>query len=119
MAEVWPETLPCAFLRGTMTQALGDNLVKGQSDTGPGKLRPRASSAVGKLAGRMKMTTAQRDTLRAFYRDTLLQGSLAFSFPALGEAAPLLVRFKAGTPPEWTDLAPGKWDVALEFEVLP
>jgi len=119
MAETWPAELPCRFLRGTQAGALGDNLLKGQTETGPGKVRPRSSAAVGKLAGRMRMTTAQKAALVSFYKETLLEGSLAFTMPVMGEAAPLLLRFKPGTPPEWVDTAPGRWEVSLEFEVMP
>lgn len=118
MAETWPEELPCRFIRGTQVQQLGENALRSQTDSGPDKVRPRSTAVPGKLSGRMRMTTAQKAALVVFYRETLLEGTLAFTLPVLGEPAPLLVRF-AKDPPSWTDVAPDRWDVELSLEVMP
>lgn len=118
MAEAWPESLPCAFVRGSMSRSLGENLLRSDMEVGPAKLRPRATSAPQPLTGTMKMNTVQLQELVAFYRETLLEGSLPFTFTVAGDnGQPSLCRFTK--PPSWKDSAPGKWSVGLEWEILP
>lgn len=117
MPEIWPTELPCAFIRSTIEHQLGDNLLRSQTETGPGKQRPRGTSAAQPLVGAMKMTTAQWHTLAEFYRETLLEGSLVFTLPLAGEPGGVDVRFTK--PPSRRDMAGGKWEVRLETEVMP
>lgn len=118
MAEAWPDTLPCAFVRGTMSRALGENTLRSEMEVGPAKQRPRATSAPQPLSGTMKMDTAQLQAFTAFYRTTLLEGSLPFTFPVFGEnGVHQLCRFTKA--PSWKDSAPNRWMVGLDLEILP
>lgn len=113
----WPEELPQAFLADGFDEGEADNTLRDPFDTGPAALRARSTANVRPLAGRMAMSSAEWDALKAFYRDTTVRGTLAFGFPDPGGGGELLVRFTAA--PRRAYAAIDHWVVALAFEVLP
>lgn len=115
MAELWPASLPCAFIRGSIRYAIGNNQLRSENAVGPDKVRPRGTSKPDKLSGRMRMTSAQWDALEALYKSTLLSGSLVFDFPWRGGTRE--ARFVE--PPECVDIAGGVWYVDLALELMP
>jgi len=70
------------------------------------------------MKGSMIINTAQKETLEAFFRSTLLDGSLPFEFPNQEGAGTLLVR-EGEQPPSISSLGAGWWQVVLDLEVLP
>lgn len=119
MADTWPATLPQCFAVG-YSEGLGDNLAEYQPDIGPPISRRRSSAATRPLSGQMKLTRAQRATLKTFFEVTLDQGALAFEFPDPASAGDtLLVKFAKGDAPTFQQIAPGFYRVTLQLTVLP
>lgn len=113
----WPLTLPQNFRAEGLEEEEPDNALETPMDAGPPKRRLRTVSNVGRLAGVMVMTSAQYDTLRTFFRDTVKQVE-PFNFPKQGgEAGKISVVFKR--PISRNYYKPGLWRVPLELEVQP
>ena len=119
MADVWPETLPQCFALG-YGEGLADNQVEYKPDIGPAISRRRSSSATRPLSGQIRLTRAQRSTLKTFFEVTLDQGALPFVFPDPAEPGQtLLVKFAKGDQPSFQQAAPGVYRVTLQLTVLP
>lgn len=118
MVDAWPASLPQLVLVDGFSEGLGDGRLRSSMDTGPAKVRRRSSAMPRPLQGRVLMTSAQLDVLRAFVDDDLIGGSLPFSFPDPITRASILVRF-LGSLPGWSARGPDAYDVALDLEVLP
>ena len=117
----WPTTLPQDLLQSGYSQALPDNVIKTSVDRGPEQRRPRFTSAVAPLSGRMIMTEAQIQTLDTWFSDDIAYGALSFTFPNpmdLTGTSTISVVF--AQPPSW-DNSPGgpKFDVSLVMEIQP
>lgn len=114
---IWPTTLPQAFAAASYKESPANLLVSSQTDIGPAKIRRRSSSGPRPVSGSMTMTREQLISLRAFYTDDLVDGSLRFSWRDPLEAdAPAEYRFV--DPPEWSADA-GLYTVTLSLEILP
>lgn len=114
MAEVWPPSLPQRF--ASITQGEGEGSIRSETDAGPGKVRRRFSATRNNIQGTMLMNVTQINTLRAFWRTTLLQGSEDFTMPDPYDSDPLntvTVRFKE--PPTWTNEGPVVFIVTLNL----
>jgi hypothetical protein len=114
---VWPDTLPQQLLVDGYSQSLADTTIKSEMDAGPAKVRRRYTAGVEPVSGMMLLTETQLGTLRTFYEDTLLGGSLRFSWtkpPAHSTACEM--RFTA--PPSWTGKK-GLYEIQLSLEILP
>ena len=118
MPATWPADLPRCFIPDTLSTGIADNRLRTQNDTGPGKVRPRATSATRPLSGQMVMTYAQITALEDFVETTLVQGSLPFTFPSQVKGTTILVRF-ADNLPTWTWIGSARMMVNLTLEVLP
>lgn len=117
MAEIWPQALPCGFIGGTMNHQLADTTLRSDTDTGPGKTRPRSSAGVEPLSGQMALTTEQWATLSQFYKGTLRGGALPFSFPLIGYMPAPLVLFRE--PPQRRRAGANAWIATIELVILP
>ena len=81
-APVWPPTLPQEFDGPDFQDALPEQRVQSELTEGKPQSRTLARrSEYAPLSGRMSVTTAQWNTLLAFYQTTLGDGALAFDFP--------------------------------------
>jgi hypothetical protein len=80
----WPSSLPQAFVMDSYQEQLADNSIRDQFDVGPAGVRRRSTAAVYQISGPMRMTTTQWETLKTFYNDTILHGSMPFDFPEQG-----------------------------------
>lgn len=113
----WPASLPQELLMDGYSQGLPDNLMRVDMDIGPAKTRRRATSAVEPVSGQMLMSAAQVATLGNFYLNTLLGGSLRFSWHR-PEDNSVAAEFRFASPPT-TAMRGGYFDVSLSLEILP
>lgn len=113
----WPETLPQRFLKDSVTETLGDNVLRSQPDQGPAKMRRRTITNTVRLTGAMAMTHSQWDTFLSFYQDTLGE-VLSFDMPTpFDEEEMHSVRFTAA--PQRVPLSPARVRVQMELEIMP
>lgn len=119
MTEAWPGTLPQRFLIAGNQQAVGDGRLVSQTDTGPGKMRPRSSAVPDVFSGSMRMTGAQWADLMTFGKTTLGGWSLPFTMPATDEGDDWLVRFRKDGLPSRTNIGGDRWTVSMTIEILP
>lgn len=118
MPATWPGTLPQTMQISGYQETIPDGRLKSQTDTGPGKMRPRSSALGRPVVGTMFMDSDQLDTLQSFVASDLGGGTLPFDFPAVHGAGPWLVRFRDSLP-SWSYLGGDTWQVALAIEILP
>ncbi len=113
----WPASLPQKFSRNGYAEKRNVGTVRSKMDTGPDKVRRRFTAVPTTLAGSMKMTTAQTQTLDTFYQQTLAEGSLVFDWvhPRTGAA----VSMRMLEPPDVRDAGPDRWAVNMKMEILP
>lgn len=119
MVDAWPITLPQKLQRAGNSGSVGDGLVEYQPDYGPPIARVRTNAVVDMLGGNMNVSKTQLATLRSFYRSTLMQGALPFTFPDPEGGADLLVRFPKGKGPSWSEVGPDLYRVGITLAVLP
>jgi|ADurb_Leu_02_Slu_FD_contig_41_16848_length_484_multi_1_in_0_out_0_1 hypothetical protein len=114
----WPNALPQNLLSEGYNESLRDNVLRSTPDAGPAKVRRRATAGVKPVSGRQALTTTELQALITFYETDLLDGSLRFSWtsPIDGTTA---VEMRFTSPPSWSAIEPGLWDVAIAVEVLP
>jgi hypothetical protein len=120
-AGTWPATLPQIPDIG-VSEEIQSNVVASEVDSGPPKLRRRSTKRRVFQTVPITLTGAQYATLRAFYEDTLLDGTLTFDWAdALTDVA---TEFRFVSPPKpdmWT-AAPNPDDrmytINLELEVM-
>ncbi len=113
---VWPTTLPEELLQRGYNQACPDVSLRTSMEVGPAKVRRRSTAQPYPVKGVVKVDESQLGTLREFYDDDLLGGTLRFSWKEPITLAAKEFRFTA--PPNWS-MTGGWFDVRLEFEVLP
>jgi hypothetical protein len=119
MVDAWPDTLPQAFQQDDYSEAEADGLLEYAPDTGPSITRLRTTAAMRPLSGSMDMTGVQLATLRNFWGDTLVKGSLPFTFPDQLGGDPLLVKFPKGSAPSWGEILDDLYRVKINLMVLP
>lgn len=112
----WPADLPDNFLYDGFSEEPPDLAVRSQPLSGPALVRGRVSKDVTKISGRQIMTTAQTQTLDAFYENTL-KGAAPFSWKSPRTGAAVSLRF-AGRP-GYTGAGPGRWYANITLEILP
>lgn len=101
-------TLPTNFIYNSFTGSQQSNTVETNLDAGDVKVRNRSRAYVESYSGNMAMSTAQKNALQTFYRDTLYQGCLSFNFPNPVSVGSIEVRFtnvpklKYNSNDEWT-----------------
>lgn len=114
----WPDSLPQHFGAEGFNIELPDNTLRSPMDSGPAKVRRITTANPGSMAGSMLMTTDQWDELRAFWRDTLRE-TYSFDFPNPEDDGATVLNVRFAKPPSKSFWRPGRWRVALAFEVLP
>lgn len=118
VAAVWPLTLPQAILLESLEDGIPDGRIRTKTDVGPGKTRPRDTTAVRPIVGSMLMTDAQWAILETFVTVELLSGSLPFTIPdPKPPHAAILVQFGA-TLPRKNPVSGTKYRVSLDLEGL-
>lgn len=114
MSITWPATLPQKFLVDGYSEAPPDNSIRHDPDEGAALARKKYTAAVGKLSGKMSMTSDQVEILDEFFRT--YGGFTEFVFPKPRSGAALTCRMKA--PPQYVPAGGVWWDVTLTLEVL-
>lgn len=120
MTDAWPDTLPQQLQIDQASQGEGDGVVEYAPDYGPTITRLGTSGAMAPLSGYVICTAAQIATFRAFFKTTILGGSLPFTFPDPLAGDPLLVKFtKQGGKPTWVPMGGDNFQLNLVVAVLP
>lgn len=143
MALVWPSSLPQTMNRQGFQRSAGDGRLVSPTEVGPGKVRRLTASVVEPVAGSMWMTHWQLERFKAWWRVDTKQGSVRFTFPAIGvhgfpfysedgsillkpdggrllRSAWWLVQFAPNAgPPSWASIGDNTWEVSLNLEVMP
>lgn len=114
----WPLALPQNPERG-FTETGGASILRTQTDTGPAKMRRRASSP-GTLNVTYLMTTAQVNTFETFVNNSL-QYVLRFNYthPRTGASVEARLVPQSGNSYTIDYVAPGYWRVKMTLEILP
>jgi hypothetical protein len=118
MSATWPAGLPQATEIDGYSETQPSLALRSAMETGPAKLRRRASSGPVRIEGTMLLVAAQTETLVAFWRDTLAGGALAFDWTHPRTGLAVQMRFTA--PPELRHEADGGglWRARLALEIV-
>jgi hypothetical protein len=110
----WPAALP-EFNADGFSEAWQDGVVRTQMDAGPAFQRRRYTATPRYVTTTLYLTSAQIETLRTFFRDTLLGGGAWFDWedPRTGAAAQL--RFRG--PPAISSPDGDLYPVSLSLEI--
>jgi hypothetical protein len=114
---VWPLTLPQVPLVAGYRETFEDRRIVAQTETGPGKVRPRSSIGLRVLSMSFYLTEPQRQTLETFYRVETKAGELSFDYVQPRTKVAVQPRFIA--EPKFAPARPDLWksDVAVELLV--
>lgn len=113
----WPLTLPQRLAASDFSDTLPDNVIATAMDAGPPKRRRKTTANIRTMTGSMVMTTPEWDDLVTFFQETVKE-TLPFELPTPGaNSGSITVVF--GAPPQRQYFGPGRWRVALKFEVQP
>jgi hypothetical protein len=111
-------TWPFAFnFEVGLSASLPDTVLRTQMDAGPAKVRRRFTAGVEPTRASVLLTKAESATFRTWFRDTLLDGSLAFEHTHPLTAATATFRFTA--PPQYRMESQRGISWELPLEVLP
>jgi hypothetical protein len=114
----WPSTLPQVPLVRDYSEQSPDLTIRSTVDTGPAKVRRRATSGVTVLTCTFRLSLSQRDTLDSFWKTTLKGGSIAFTWNHPITSSSITCRIV--NPPTYTPLVRGSfWNTTLKIEILP
>jgi len=113
----WPGTLPQTPLYVGYEENTPDLLVRTGMDTGPDKIRRRATAGVREITWPTILTIAQVATLETFYITTLASGALTFTLNHPRTAVGSTWRFVKA--PTYTQVPPGNYRAVLKLEILP
>lgn len=118
----WPGTLPQSFLVDGFSLTKQKGADNNQTDVGPTISRQRFTATSRFFTGRMFMTPTQFATLESFYRDTLFQGSTAFTWVHPLTNAVCQMRFDLSKEDDYAIeevVTPLKWRIVVSLEILP
>lgn len=113
------QALPQVPQKG-FTESVGVNVLKTSMDSGPAKLRYRGAKPTT-LSVQFLMTTTQVSTLESFIINTL-KGVKRFNFthPRTQQVVEVrIVPQQDGQLYTSAYVAPGYWNISLQFEILP
>lgn len=116
-AASWPASLP-GFNQDGYGEQLGSGTIRTQMDSGPDNTRRRYTAVPDQVTTNLVLTGTEYETLKAFYRTTLAEGSLPFDYEQPRTESAVEMRFIA--PPNIASAAGGdKWNISVSVEVLP
>lgn len=108
---LWPLNLPCRLAFGVGIQAQ-DNAIRFQPEIGDEKVRRRSTQKLVDHKGLVLLRTrAEIDQFREFYDETLYDGTIPFRYDDLLDCGAAIFRFTE--TPEWSEMAPNKWQVSV------
>jgi hypothetical protein len=114
----WPGTLPDFVTIDGFQETIPSNVIRSGMDTGPPKLRRRATSAPRPINCTQILTAAQVADLETFYMTTLTGGTQQFTWknPRTGGAVTTM-RFV--DPPSWVSAGGGGYyEASYKLEIL-
>ena len=113
----WHVDLPQELFIAGYGQSFPAVTIKSDMDAGPAKIRRRFTAGVEPVTGTMIMTAAQLVIFDTFFNDTILGGSLRFSWtkPPVHTVA---CEMRFTEVPSWTKVE-SDYEVSLSLEVLP
>jgi hypothetical protein len=114
----WPVDLPQYFQFDSYEEAMADNLIRDNFDTGPAAARPRGTAQPYRVSGTMMMTTTEWETFKAFCANTLIERVLPFGFPVQGVCDETQWLVRIPEPPTRTARESDLWAVSFVLEVL-
>ena len=112
----WDSRLPQKMKMAGLGGSEPDNVLRSTMDVGPDKTRPRGSAQPEPIQGYQIMTKTQFGYFQSFYRTTLAQGSLRFSWTHPVTGASCEMKFRES--PSWS-IESGWVKVDYKLEVLP
>lgn len=80
MTAAWPGTLPQTPMYGYFDETPQNNLATFQYDVGPPKYRRRSTASGAVINAQFEVNDTQRAALDTFFRTTLSDGSLPFTW---------------------------------------
>jgi len=115
---VWPVSLPQYMELGDQ-ETPPDVLIRVKMDVGPDRVRPRFTTNVRKISGKVELTTAQVEIFETFYRTTIFYGLEEFRWvlPRSGGG----VNYRFIEPPKIKSAMNVKnlYVVELKLEIVP
>lgn len=118
----WPATLPPDAFLG-LTDQRQDAVARNQMDAGPPSRRARFTAATRNVEVPIVLDGEQRATFDEFFRVTLIEGSLSFTWEDPVDDSTVEFAFKS--PPQWSltkghaDPARRTWRASLQLEIQP
>lgn len=122
IVQVWPPYMPQTPVKdGASFGSPVNAIIRTGMDVGPDKSRPRTTAAIETMRLVFRtIPTADLVAFKSWHRNSLAMGALAFSFTDPIGGQPITVRFASDnghyTP---VPLGGGKWQLTVNFEVLP
>jgi hypothetical protein len=111
---VWPSDK--GFLLSDGFEDTFGNLVdRSDTDAGPAKQRRITTAAAERVAFSIKLTSAERAWLRAFFKGDAAGGAVWFEWTHPVELVTVQARFIAGEPPSYTPWKPD-WLAKISLE---
>ena len=108
----WPASLP-QFSGDDYGEQDADNVLRSPTDVGPPKARRVSTAGPRIVTGSLDLTDAQVVTLQNFFKNDLLEGSLAFTRTNV-HGASKSCRFLA--PPRYNYAGFDWWSAAIQIE---
>lgn len=116
MAE-WPSGLPSYVLVDGYTEIMPNNTIFSNPDIGPPKARRRSTAAIAPVKVQILLNTSQVATLISFYRSTLSEGTLPFTWTHPRTTGSITARFMS--PPIITAVSGTHYNAILDLGVMP
>ena len=113
----WPATIPALNLTNTYQESLGDASYRSQTDSGPGKTRPRPDAPNDQLSFSQVYDSSDVDDLKTFYTTTLSNGSATFTENHPRTAVSKTFRFVG--PPQFSHVSGPLYQANFTLEVMP
>ena len=118
MASAWPLSLQQKLEVAGFTYTPGNTRVASENDIGPAKIRSRFTDGVDKYQCQITLDFDDMSTFKTFYKTTLGNGSLPFTFNDPFTQTSAIFRFTPSQDPSITPLGSGgrKFVLRMEWE---
>lgn len=117
MAQTWPITLQEKLSVVNFGIEYGDTTLRSEMDIGLAKVRNRYTKGVDLINGSIYADMDEVVIFESFYKDTLANGSLIFTFPDPITQVDTDFRFKGA--PRITPLGGLEFSITFQWERLP
>lgn len=120
--DTWPATLPQKLSADTSVKDDESRAIT-DMDSGPASVRNRFTAITQSVKGSMVLTGSQMTTFNTFFRSTIKNGALSFTWIHPFSEASVTIRFK--TKPEWQCIKPAPavndrlYQASFEMEIQP